>query len=52
MWEHAQLYIVAGPGALGEIKFLEDGVPLATVSGIGLTMHLNDKTVQIYKPRV
>ena len=46
------LYIVAGPKAIGDVKFLQGETPLATVSGIGLIRHLNDETVQISEPRV
>ena len=47
------LYVVVGPNAIGKFKYDdEDGTPRATVSGIGLTRHLNDETVQTSEPRI
>ena len=41
------LCIMVGPKAIGEVKYIEDGTPRATVPGIGMTRHLNGDTVQI-----
>ena len=46
------IYIVAGPNAIGDDKLKEEGTPRAMVSGIGLTRHLNDETVEICEPRI
>ena len=46
------IYVAAGRGALNRKKYDEDGAIRSTVSGIGLTRHLNEGIVMVSEARV